>query len=918
MEMLYIILLRCFIVNCKSISSPDTSNSSSPESATEPFFSFDNLVVTTTPPLIPPSTDHTVVHETIIAGRHVQPRVVEPILPKNGLTPYFDGETRPKVIENTALSSLWGSTGNFQHLNETPNITLPFAVSTEPVSVQNEHLMQTQAVVYALKEAGQGISSGDIATKISGLSPSDVNLILGDLEKQHLVSKSGYAPILWSLVGSTEHTTPSPSKQPRKTSNEFSHPKEIPSPKEPQYFESSKESYLSQDGQNYLSTTEAYTALTAAILASCSIGSTTTAPSNSVRPYTHVIQSNYATTTAPSSDIVRSYAHVIESNLVNLFQQNGSLTVHEIKTKLNFRDEARLRFMLQKLLERNVIEKDGDQSWRLANSTRSNVGVIGEERRRRSPIQSESSSDRTPSPPKENGHRIPNGYHTTETSFSNGFPTSACSAKEERHRVLNGFYNPASPPKENGHCARVPNGYHTSETFLPKNGYIQADKHSGVWQEMNNCGMNAKIVQDSHHKNNKYNRSSPPLPMKIETSEVLQDLMVTTPKPYQEELYEIAMQEDTVCYLPCGTGKYLVIAQVIAHMVILNPTKQALLIVPDIVSALNVAHVLRRELSSNSKRKKLNVALHAGQLKQSSGKAHVVVVTSSTCLGLLNCGALSWKDVCLLIFDHAVMCFNDEASKKILHEYYLKAKMDFRNCHVPKLLSFIDSSAGLENLDETVRTFGNVLSSMGDVFLSSVTKSVNELAQDKQEAMFVCVQTCLNEEESRMFFLLGTYLNLVFDNLSAQWQPLNSYRELLKISFKEGLGISEAFVKLIHLTGQPLEKRLPASCLKTWRHYLAIGEVIFALVECGEDLAKELLMNLAREDFGFAWANDVGLPGPELSRQLMENEILNSGKSSEMQASASRLMDNLHYRLIFDLDKSRRKKTKLPGRTFQK
>ena len=854
------ISLLGFLVHGKSLISPETPDSSSPGSSSEPFFSFDNPIVPNTSALIPPITDHKVVYETTTAGR--QPRAVEPQI---GFVPYFTGEDVPKVLlENTELSNSWRSRGNFQYLNEAHSVTSPFAVS--PVNARNEQLMQTQAVVYVLKEAGQGISSGDIATRIPGLTPSDVNVILSDLEKHNLVSKSGYVPILWTLAGS------SPPKQPRKTLNGFVHQQEIP-PEEPQYFESSKELYFGQNERNLFPRTEAYTALTTAILASCTIGTTTTAPSDMVRPYTNVIESDYGSS---------AYPPVIESNLVNMFQQHGSLSVHEMKAKLNLKDEARLRFMLQKLLERNVIDKDGDQQWRLTSSTRSNVGVIGEERRRRSPMQSESSSesssDRSPSPPKESSYRMPNGYHATssnDTSISNVFQPSP--PKEDAHRVLNGFHNPGSPQKETGQIPRIPNGFHVSEIFVPKNGYIQADKHNGTWQEINSYGMNGKVVQNSHNSN-KRNRSSPPLPLKTETNEVLQDLTVTTPKAYQKELYKKAMQEDTVCYLPRGTGKGLVIAQVIAHMVILNPTKEALVIVPDIVTALNTAQVLRNELGSNSKRKKLNVALHAGQLKQSSGKAHVAVVTSSTCLGLLNCGALSWKDVCLLIFDHAVMCSNDEASKKILHEYYLKAKMEIGNGHIPKLLSFIDSSAGQANLDVTVQTFESVLSSMGDVCLSSVFESKNELEEDKREAMFVCVQSSLNEEESRMFFLLGTYLNLVFDNLSAQWQPLNNYRELLKISFMEGSVISEAFVKLIHLTGQPLEKRLPVSCLKTWRHYLAIGEIIFALVECGEDIAKDLLMNLAREDFGFSWANDVGLPGFELSRQLMEKEIPSGSK----------------------------------------
>ena len=846
-NLLNVVFFRC-LVSGKSPKSPKTPSSSSPESSTEQFFSFDIPVVSSPSIQISPNGNHTVVQETI-PGKRLS--VVETSSLQS--TPYISSEGLLNGIKSTPLDILWGPRANLQHLNETCIPTLPFP-STDFLSARSEHFLQTQAVVYVLRESCQGISSGDIATKIVGLSPSDVNLILNDLEKHHLVSKSGYAPIHWSLTGSREYTAPTPSKQPPKTSN-VSYGEKIPFPNEPRSFESN-ESFFNEIGENHFPTTAA--------------------PIEDVRSYVDVIEPNYATMTV-SNDIVHPYSNVIESNLVNVFQQNGSLNVEEIKTKLNFRDEDRLRFMLQKLLERNVIVKDGDQRWRLVSLARSNVGVIGEERKRRSPVQSEDSEilrDTTSTPPKQIGHLISNGYHTTSTnSASNGFQTPASSLKENVHRVVNGFQNSA-PPK-----GGFPNSYYTSGTLLPKNGYTEVGKHNCLWQEMNNYEMNPKVVRNAQHENNKQpSRSSSSLPLKTETSETLEDLTVTAPKSYQKELYKIAMQEDTVCYLPCGTGKDLVIAQVIAHMAILNPTKQTLVIVSDVVSALNVAQVLRKELGSNSKRKKLNVALHAGQLKQSSGKVQVVVVTSSTCLGLLNCGALSWKDVCLLIFHHAVMCCNDEASKQILQEYFLKAKMDYREGHVPKLLSFIDSSAGQENLDETVRTFGNVLSTMGDVFLSCVSDSINELHEDKHEAMFVCVETDLSEEESRMFFLLGTYLNLVFDNLSAQWQPLNSYRELLKISFKEKSVISDAFVKLINLTGQPLEKRLPTSCLKTWRHYLAICEVIFALVECGEDLAKDLLVNMTREQFGFAWANDVGLPGFELYRQLMEKEIPNWGK----------------------------------------
>lgn len=888
--MLIIIIFSLFsLVNSKSQNSLDTPNSTSSESSSEPVFSFDNHAVVASSVSASTSRNHPVITQAGLPER--QPKIIT----------YFDGKTIPTVEENTAWSMLWRSQSNFSGSRKN-NLMSPF-LHAENISVQEKIVIQTQAVVHTLREASQGISSGDISTKIPGLSPSDVNLILMELEKQHFVIKSGDAPILWFWVENIESTTANPCDQPLNLLNGFIQPTKSPCPKKQQYLKSSHQVYCNQKRKTPASTAEASPAMTCSILAS-SKNTTTTATSH---PHVRGVGSSYT----PPSHVCRSFAHVFESNLVNVFQQNGPLTVQEIMTKLDFRDEGKLRLMLQKLHELNILVEDRDQAWRLASSTRNNVGIIGEERKRGSPVQNEEngpSSSKSPTLLKNNVYQMTNGYHPT---VSNGFCFSSSLVKETCHQIQSGLLN-STIQKENVYFDTAPNKYHRfvpkNGCFLPnarnshmedkRNGYIQPGQNNGhipagqknvyiQGEKLNGFGQESAnyVVNDKAHcgdDKGQQKKCSPFLPLKIETSKILDDLTVTTPKGYHKELYEIAMQENAVCYLPSGTGKHLVAAQLIAHMAILNPTKQSLVIVPDIVAALNVAHVLRKEIGLNRKRKKLNVALHAGHLKQSNGKAQVVVVTSRTCLGLLNCGALPWKDVCLLIFDQAMMCCNDDASIRILHDYYLKAKMDFHSGHVPKLFSFIDSSAGEESLEKTIQSFGNVLSAMGDVFLSCVTQSVSELEQEKQEAMFVCVQASLSEEELRMFLLLGTYLHLVFDNFAAQWQPLNSYKELLRISFMESSVISEAFVKLIHLTGQPLEKRIPPSCFKTWRHYLAISEVIFALVECGEDLARELLLNLERENFGFAWASDIGLPGFELCRQLLDHK--SCGKCIELFA----------------------------------
>ncbi len=119
-----LIFFASCLVNGKSLESPETSHSSSPESSTEPFFSFDNSVLSHTSALISPHANHSLVHETTIPGR--RPPVVETALPPpNDLTPYFNGEDSPRAMENTPLESLWESRENFQHLNRTYNPSLP-------------------------------------------------------------------------------------------------------------------------------------------------------------------------------------------------------------------------------------------------------------------------------------------------------------------------------------------------------------------------------------------------------------------------------------------------------------------------------------------------------------------------------------------------------------------------------------------------------------------------------------------------------------------------------------------------------------------------------------------------------------------------------------------------------------------------
>lgn len=736
------------------------------------------------------------------------------------------------------------------YLNETCSNSLKESRCVQSYTLKNgmkngvpggsHELTQIQRVLNLLRQTVYPISSGDIARKLGCVSPSEVNVGLVHLEKLKIVSKSGYSPILWSLA-TPLRTQNSP--QPPSATYSNGQPDKYPvdSSRETQFFQTTRDLYLIKGFDVTMKET-----FPPAILSNAS----TTTPNKALR-------------------VMDNMTSVFESNLINLFQLNGPLTTYEISEKLNVADVTQLIVVLQTLLKRRLIVKESEspERWRLASVSRSNgVGVIGEERKRKSPVQNghisgETSRERTPTPPQLNGF-CEQGLH----GFRN------ITNPEVRVSMQNKECNFSSKVKTNGDWLHL-NRF--NEQTSVSNG---SEVHQRPVSEGPGYFHNSHILnQGNRHEFGKHmdgggSLSRSPSLMK-ETNEFRYDLTQTALTGYQKELYEQAMQEDVVCYLPTGTGQGVVMASVVHHMLILNPTKQALVVVEDTVCALDRVQCLRKELLCKNKRKKINISLLSGELKQSNGKRQVVVAKASSCLRLLKCGAISWKDTCLLVFDQAGQCLNDNPSHQILRDYYIKSKTDFRDGHVPKLLGFIDSSAGDDNLTKTVAKFNNVLGSMGDVFLSCVTHSKAELEESKRQSMFVCVSASLSKEEQRMFDALHCYLMLVFENLASQWQPLNSYKELLELCFQMYPINGEAFVKLVRLTGQPLEKRLPANCVKTWQHYVAICEVIIALVECGEDFAKDLLGNLKREAFGFSWANDVGLPANELSLDLLPGAL---------------------------------------------
>ncbi|KAL4224482.1 hypothetical protein ACF0H5_015183 [Mactra antiquata] len=214
----------------------------------------------------------------------------------------------------------------------------------------------------------------------------------------------------------------------------------------------------------------------------------------------------------------------------------------------------------------------------------------------------------------------------------------------------------------------------------------------------------------------------------------------TKPRAYQFELFGKAMVNDTLCFLPTGTGKTLVSIMAMSAMLNKYPTKNVLFLVDKVLLVLQQTKQIRKEIGDTQflrynpdsatcldiESRDLYIASVCMGQQNTYGiplwKHDVVVVTADFCRNLLDKEILRWTDFSLVVFDEAHHCDKGHPFNTLLTNYHQQVtNLEDR----PKILGLTASPAGKSDIPKTYQMLARLVDNMGNVEMSVVEEPVN-------------------------------------------------------------------------------------------------------------------------------------------------------------------------------------------------
>ncbi|CAN0530272.1 unnamed protein product, partial [Ectocarpus sp. 12 AP-2014] len=203
------------------------------------------------------------------------------------------------------------------------------------------------------------------------------------------------------------------------------------------------------------------------------------------------------------------------------------------------------------------------------------------------------------------------------------------------------------------------------------------------------------------------------------------DLTKSTPRGYQEELFDAVMEceRNSLVYLPTGLGKTLVAAMVIKQMLDWNPERQAYFLVETTALAMQQTTRLQNELGGTVKKIEMLVGSSLQAFGGKRGKidhglvklecvrdANIVVATAGA---FEHCMCKRYIDpdaICCVVLDEAHHCGKEHPFNRVARSFLtmkafpsVQATPD-RAKEFPKLVALTASPAGeLSVHDTTVR-----------------------------------------------------------------------------------------------------------------------------------------------------------------------------------------------------------------------
>jgi superfamily II DNA or RNA helicase len=143
-------------------------------------------------------------------------------------------------------------------------------------------------------------------------------------------------------------------------------------------------------------------------------------------------------------------------------------------------------------------------------------------------------------------------------------------------------------------------------------------------------------------------------------------LVDDAPRTYQIELYMAALCENTIIYLPTGSGKTLVAAMCSAYMKIINPNKKIIFVCDKIPLVFQQGYYLERQCN-------LSVGKFCSESKDSTASeitSDILVFTADFLINLLLNRTLYLGNCCLLIIDEIHHARDNHSFSKLIEMFY--------------------------------------------------------------------------------------------------------------------------------------------------------------------------------------------------------------------------------------------------------
>lgn len=193
------------------------------------------------------------------------------------------------------------------------------------------------------------------------------------------------------------------------------------------------------------------------------------------------------------------------------------------------------------------------------------------------------------------------------------------------------------------------------------------------------------------------------------------------PRPYQEQLMNLAKEQNTIIYLPTGSGKTFIAVMLIKEMsASLDRGKHTFFMVNTVALVNQQAAYIRRHShhSVGEYSGDLNVDLWSKEMWQEELSRHqIMVMTCQIFLNILQHGYIQLSDVNLLIFDECHHAVNDQPMRLVMQQ--------FKHCPPelqPRILgltaTLLNSNSKPGRVEEEVR-------SLETTFLSKVATCEN-------------------------------------------------------------------------------------------------------------------------------------------------------------------------------------------------